>query len=75
MELIAEAWETSQTMTSLGMRAHRLLEHLQPELKYEEHFYLNLVLPFGTIVNNMTETRIIQQDLPSKNQIAQLNAC
>jgi len=54
MELIAEAWETSQTMTSLGARAHRLLEHLQAELKGEECFYLNMVLPFGTIVNNMT---------------------
>jgi hypothetical protein len=75
MELIVEAWETSQTMTSLGMRAHRLLEHLQPELKYEEHFYLNMVLPFGTIVNNMTETKRREQDLPSKNRISQLNTC
>jgi hypothetical protein len=28
MELITEAWETSQTMASLGTRAHNLLEHL-----------------------------------------------
>jgi len=54
MELVTEAWETSQTMTSLGTRAHNLLEHLQVELKDEEHFCLNTVLPFGTIVNNMT---------------------
>jgi hypothetical protein len=52
-----------------------LLEHLQAELKDEEHFYLNMVLPFGTIVNNMTETKRREQDLPSKNRIGQLNAC
>jgi hypothetical protein len=75
MELITEAWETSQTMTSLGTRAHNLLEHLQADLKDEEHFYLDRVLPFHTIVNNMTETRRRQQDLPSKNRISQLNAC
>jgi hypothetical protein len=75
MELITDAWETSQSMTSLGTRAHSFPEHLQEELKDEEHFYLNTVLPFGTIVKDMTETRTIQQDLPSKNWIGQLNAC
>jgi hypothetical protein len=48
---------------------------LQVDLKYEEHFYLDKVLPFGTIVNNMTETRRKQQYIPSKNWIGQLNAC
>jgi hypothetical protein len=75
MDLAAKACKTSQTITSLGTRAHSLLEHLQAELKDEEHFYLNTVLPFGTIVNNMTETKRRQQDLPSKNWIVQLNAC
>ena len=62
-------------MTSLGTREHNFLEHLQAELKDEENFYLNTVLPFGTIVNNMIETIRRQQDLPSKNWIGQLNAC
>jgi hypothetical protein len=75
MELVSETWETSQTMTSLGMRAHNLLEHLQAKLKDEEHLYLNTVLPFGTIVNNMIEKIRRQQDIPSKNRIGQLNAC
>jgi hypothetical protein len=75
MELIVESWETSQTMASLGTREYNLLEHLQEELKNEERFYLDTVLPFGTIVNNMTEMRRRQQDLPSKNRITQLNAC
>jgi hypothetical protein len=34
-----------------------------------------MVLPFGTIVNNMTKTKRRQQDIPSKNRIGQLNAC
>jgi hypothetical protein len=75
MELVTEAWKTSQTITSLGTREHSLLEHLQAELKDEENFYLNTVLHFGSIVNNMTETKRRQQDLPSKNRISQLNAC
>jgi hypothetical protein len=45
------------------------------ELKDEEHFYLNIVLFIGTIVNNMTETKRREQDIPSKNWIGQLNAC
>jgi hypothetical protein len=75
MEVVTKAWKTSQTITSLGTRAHSLLEHLQVELKYEEKFFLKTVLPFGTIVNNMTETKRREQDLPSKNMIGQLNAC
>ena len=51
-----------------------MLQHLQAELKDEENFYLKTVLPFGTIVNNMTEKKR-EQDLPSKNWISQLNAC
>jgi len=58
-------------MTSLGTRAHRLLEHLEVELKVEEHFYLNIVLLFGTIVNNMTGMKRREQDFPSKNRIGQ----
>ena len=75
MELVTEALETSQTMNSLGTMAHSFLEHLQEKLKDEENFYLNTILPFGTIVNNMTEIKRGQQDLPSKNWIGQLNAC
>jgi hypothetical protein len=74
MELVIEAWKTSQTITSLGTKAYSLLEHLQVELKDEENFYLKMVLPFGTIVNNMTKKKR-QQDIPSKNRIGQLNAC
>jgi hypothetical protein len=75
MELVTEAWKRSQTITSIGTRAHNLLELLQAELKDEENFFLKTVIPFGKIVNNMTETKRREEDLPSKNRISQLNAC
>jgi hypothetical protein len=75
MELITEAWETSQSMASLGTRAHALHEHLQVDLKNEERFYLDTVIPFGIHVNNMTDMRRRQEDIPSQNWITQLNAC
>jgi hypothetical protein len=75
MELVIEAWKISQTITSLGTRAHSLLEPLQAKLKYEENFFLKMVIPFGKIVNNMTETKRREEDIPSKNCTGQLNAC
>jgi hypothetical protein len=48
---------------------------LQADFKNEKSFYLETVLPFGTHVNNMTERRRRQQDIPSKNWITELNAC
>jgi hypothetical protein len=75
MELITEAWETSQTMDSLGTRAHNLLELLQTDLKNEETFYLDMVIPFSFHVNNMADMTRRQHDLPSKIWITQLEAC
>jgi hypothetical protein len=34
-----------------------------------------MVIPFGKIAKNMTETKRREEDLPYKNQIAQLNSC
>jgi hypothetical protein len=75
MELVTKAWKTSQTITSLGTKAHSLLEHLQAELKDEEIFFLKMVIPFGTIVSNTIEIKRREQDLPSKKRIQQLNSC
>jgi hypothetical protein len=67
IELVIDAFKRSQTITSLGTRAASLLQHLQTELKDEEHFLLKIVIPFGTIVKNMTEKKGREEDLPSKN--------
>jgi hypothetical protein len=67
MELIIEAWEMSKSMVSFGMRAHTFHEYLLVDLKNEEGFYLNVIVPFGFKVTNMTELRIIYEDIPSPN--------
>jgi hypothetical protein len=75
MELITDAWYMSKNMVSFGMRAHAFHEYLQVDLKNEEGFYLDVIIPFGFKVTNMTELRIREKDLPSSNQIKQLNKC
>jgi hypothetical protein len=75
IELIAKAWETSQNMDSVGRRAHNLLLLLQMDLKNEETFYVNLVIPFSFHVNNILETRRTQHDLSLKKRLTQLEAC
>jgi hypothetical protein len=75
MALITEAWEISKNIVSFGSRAHAFHEYLQADLKNEEGFYLDVVLPFGNKVSNMTELRRREEDLPSPSQIKQLNAC
>jgi hypothetical protein len=75
MELIKEAWDMSKSMISFGARAHAFHEYLQVDLKNEEGFYLDAVVPFGFKVTNMTELRIREEDIPSPNRIKKLNAC
>ena len=50
-------------------------EHLQADLKNEERFYIDTVIPFGIHVSNMTDMRRREEVLPSPNRITQLNAC
>jgi hypothetical protein len=75
MELIREDWEMSKSMVSFGTRAHAFQEYLQENLKNEEGFYLDAVVPFGVNVTNMTELRIREEYLPSLNRFKKLNAC
>jgi hypothetical protein len=65
MELITEAWEMSKSMVSFGTRAHAFHEYMQEDLKNEQGFYLDAVIPFGIKVTNMKELRRIEEDLPS----------
>jgi hypothetical protein len=37
-------------------------------LKNDEVFYLDVVIPFGCKVTNMTEMRRIEEDLPSMDK-------
>jgi hypothetical protein len=75
MELITEAWKMSKNMVSFGTRALVFHEYLQADLKNKQDFYLDVVLPFGFEVTGMKKSRRRQEDLPSLDQIDQLNAC
>jgi hypothetical protein len=75
MELIIEYLEMSKSMVSFGTRAHTFHEYLQEHLKNEEDFYLDAVIPYVFKVTNMIELRRREEDIPSLNQIKQLNTC
>jgi hypothetical protein len=75
MALIIEAWEILKNMTSFGSRVHSFHEYLKANLKNEEDFYLDVVVPFGVKVSNMTELRRREEDLPSPSRIKKVNAC
>jgi hypothetical protein len=75
MELITEAWEMSKNMVYFGRREHAFHEYLQANLKNEEGFYLDAVVPFGFKVTNMTELRRREEDITSPNRMKQMNAC
>jgi hypothetical protein len=53
MSLITKAWEVSKNNVSFFSRAHAFHEYLQADLKNEEDFYIDVVLPFGIKVSNM----------------------
>jgi hypothetical protein len=75
MALITKSWEISKSMIYFGSRAHAFLEYLQADLKNEEGFYLDAMVPFGIKVSNMSELKRREEDLPSPSRIKQLNAC
>jgi hypothetical protein len=54
MELITKSWEMSKSMVSFGTRAHAFHEYLHADLKNEEGFSFNAIVPFGVKVTNMT---------------------
>jgi hypothetical protein len=74
MALITEAWEVSKNIVSFGSRVHAFQEYLQDDLKNEQGFYIDVVLPFGNKFSKNKELRIREGDLPSPSQIKQLNA-
>jgi hypothetical protein len=75
MSLIIEAWELAKNIVSFGSKEHVFHEYLQADLKNEEGFYTNVVLPFETKFSNMTELKRREEDLPYPSLIKQLNVC
>jgi hypothetical protein len=75
MSLITEAWEVSKNIVSFSSRAHAFHEYLHADLKNEEGFYVDVVLPFGIKVSKLIELKRREEDLPSPSRIKQLNSC
>jgi hypothetical protein len=75
ISLITEVWEVSKNIVSFGSRAHTFHEYLQVDLKNEEGFYTDVVLPFGIKFSNMKKMIRREEDMPSPSQIKQLNTC
>jgi hypothetical protein len=57
MELITQAWKMSKNMVSFGTRVHAFHEYLQGDLKNDQSFYLDEVLPVGFEVTGITKSR------------------
>jgi hypothetical protein len=53
MTLITEACEISKNIVSFGSRAHSFHKYFQADLKNEEGFYIDVVLPFGKKFSNI----------------------
>jgi hypothetical protein len=62
-------------MISFGSRVRAFLEYLQADLKNEEGFYLNSMVPFVIKVSNMSELKRREDDLSSPSRIKDMNAC
>jgi hypothetical protein len=75
MQLIIEAWETSQNIASFQKRENDLHGNLQTNLKNEECFYEQMVTPFWKHAINNSDLKRREEDLRSPKQIKQLKAC
>jgi hypothetical protein len=53
---------------------HAFHEYLQDDLKNEEGFCIDVVLPFGSKVSNMTELRRREEDIPCVGKFSGQNA-
>jgi hypothetical protein len=72
MQLVTEAWETSQNIASFRKRANDLHKHLQTNLKNDQCFYEQMLAPFANHAINNSDLKIRQEDLPSPKRIKQL---
>jgi hypothetical protein len=75
MQLVTEAWETSQNIASFRKRENDLHEHLQTNLKNDQRFYEQMLTPFSNHAINNSDLKRRQENLPSPKRIKQLKAC
>jgi hypothetical protein len=75
MQLVTEAWETSQNLVSFRKKANDLLEHLEANLKNDQRFCEQVLTPFSNHVVNTSELKRRQEKLPSPKRTKKVKAC
>jgi hypothetical protein len=75
MQLVSEAWETSQNIVSFQNRANDLLEHLQENLKNDQHLCEQVSTPFSNHAINTSELKRRQDNLPSPKRNKKEKSC
>jgi hypothetical protein len=75
MQLVTEAWETSQNLVSFGKKANDFLEHLEANLKNDQHFCEQVLTHFANYAINTSELKRRQEKLPSPKRTKKVKAC
>ena len=75
MLLVTEAWETSQNTVSFGNKANDFLQHLEANLKNEQHLCDQVLAHFTNYVVNTSELKRRQEKLASPKRTKNLKAC
>jgi hypothetical protein len=75
MHLLTEAWETSQNLVSFGKKANDFLQHLEANLRNEQHLCDQVLAPFANYVVNTSELKRRQEKLPSPKRTKKVKAC
>jgi hypothetical protein len=75
MQLVTEAWETSQNLVSFGKKANGLLEQLETNLKNEQLFRDQVLAPFAKYVDNTSKLKRRQEKLPSSKRTKKVKSC
>jgi hypothetical protein len=75
MQLVTEAWETSQNIASFRKRANDLQEHLQANLKNDQRFCEQVLTHFSNHAINTSDLKRRQENLPSPKRTKKLKAC
>ena len=75
MHLLTEAWETSQNLVSFGKKTNDFLQHLEANLRNEQHLCDQVLAPFANYVVNTSELKRRQEKLPSPKRTKKVKAC
>ena len=75
MQLVTEAWETSQNIVSFQKRENDLLEHLEENLKNDQHFCEQVLTHFSNHAINTSDLKRRQDNLPSPKRTKKVKSC